>query len=45
MPRERVSDVVETDVVVIGGGIGGPFAALYASEGGGQGSTFRKGSC
>lgn len=33
MLREKVGDnVIETDVLVIGGGIGGPFAALYASE-------------
>lgn len=29
-------DVIETDVLVIGGGIGGPFAALFASEAGAQ---------
>ena len=27
-----VDDVIETDILVIGGGVGGPFAALFASE-------------
>ena len=31
--EDIVDDVIETDLLVIGGGIGGPFAALFASEG------------
>ena len=34
MTDNMVDKVIETDVLVIGGGLGGPFAALFASEGG-----------
>ena len=35
MTIENIADkVIEADVLVIGGGVAGPFAALFASEGG-----------
>ena len=34
MSVRAVDEVMETDLLVIGGGIGGPFAALFASEAG-----------
>lgn len=34
MSKRNVDEVIETDLLVIGGGIGGPFAALFASEAG-----------
>ena len=38
-PQENI---IETDVLVIGGGIGGPFAAIFASEGGARVALMEK---
>lgn len=49
--KRKRAKVIETDVLVIGGGIGGPFAAMYASERGAKvillekAAVKRSGSC
>lgn len=43
LAESTVDETIETDVLVIGGGIGGIFAALYASEGGARVVLLEKG--